>query len=177
MLFPLSDLSRSPLPRWFTRSVDAPAPVFSRRTRPQVQRLIIGILLAPGKRAVTAALSVLGLAEDPHFGTYHRILNHMTAGTSAARFGHGIRRNVFSISMPASPLSTTWLAPRSTHATNKRPSSPGKRRCGGQLEVQAGCIPLQPLCFLDAYRLPYRARRKGTSVRFSHPQDGVRLND
>ncbi|WP_407542903.1 transposase [Deinococcus radiomollis] len=31
--------------------------------------------MSPGKRTVTAALRVLGLADDPKFGTFHRLLN------------------------------------------------------------------------------------------------------
>ena len=36
---------------------------------------MIGAVLSPGKRTATAALQVLGLADDPRFGTYHRLLN------------------------------------------------------------------------------------------------------
>ena len=51
------------------------APLFSARIWPQVQLLVVGALLSPGKRIVTAALRVLGLADDPRFGTFHRLLN------------------------------------------------------------------------------------------------------
>lgn len=37
--------------------------------------LIYGTILAPGRRTVTAALSVLGLAEEANFSKYHRVLN------------------------------------------------------------------------------------------------------
>lgn len=37
--------------------------------------LLIGAILAPGKRTVTAILSVMGLCQNPHFQNYHRVLN------------------------------------------------------------------------------------------------------
>ena len=40
------------------------APVFSRRLWPWVQVLVIGAILAPGKRTVTAVLRVMGLSQE-----------------------------------------------------------------------------------------------------------------
>lgn len=37
--------------------------------------LILGAILAPGRRTVAAALCVVGLKTDPHFTNYHRVLN------------------------------------------------------------------------------------------------------
>ena len=37
--------------------------------------LLYGAILAPGRRTVTAALRVMGLADDPRFEKYHRVLN------------------------------------------------------------------------------------------------------
>jgi hypothetical protein len=51
------------------------APCFSRRVWPLVVVLLAGAILAPGKRTVTAALRVMGLAHDRGFGRYHRVLN------------------------------------------------------------------------------------------------------
>jgi hypothetical protein len=39
------------------------------------QLLLVGAILAPGKRTVTAALRVMGLAEERRFQNYHRVLN------------------------------------------------------------------------------------------------------
>ncbi len=75
MLLPLSDLSMTLLPNWFTGVLQGFAPLFSARLWPQVQLLVVGALLSPGKRTVTAALRVLGLADDPRFGTFHRLLS------------------------------------------------------------------------------------------------------
>ena len=39
------------------------------------QVLVVGALLTPGKRTVTAVLSVMGLRQSRHFQNYHRVLN------------------------------------------------------------------------------------------------------
>jgi len=75
MPFSLSDLSMTLLPKWFTGGLQGFAPLFSARIGPQVQLLVVGAILSPGKRTVTSALRVLGLADDPRFGTFHRLLN------------------------------------------------------------------------------------------------------
>lgn len=63
------------MPVALTRLMVKFAPLFSKRVWEHVQVLVVGTLLAPGKRTVTAALRVLGLAHEPHFQTYHRVLN------------------------------------------------------------------------------------------------------
>ena len=45
------------------------------RLWPQVQVLITGTLLVRGQRTVTAALRVMGLANERHFVNYHRVLS------------------------------------------------------------------------------------------------------
>lgn len=37
--------------------------------------LIYGTIMAPGRRTVTAALRMVGSADDKHFTDYHRVLN------------------------------------------------------------------------------------------------------
>ena len=51
------------------------APLFSKRVWEHVQVLVMGVLLAPGKRTVTAVLRVMGLSQERHFQNYHRVLN------------------------------------------------------------------------------------------------------
>ena len=75
MPLPLSDLSMTLLPKWFTGVLQGFAPLFSARVWPKVQLLVVGAIVSPGKRTVTAALRVLGLADDPRFGTFHRLLS------------------------------------------------------------------------------------------------------
>ena len=51
------------------------APLFTKRVWHHVQVLIVGAILAPGKRTVTAALRVMGLAQAKSFQPYHRVLH------------------------------------------------------------------------------------------------------
>lgn len=52
------------------------APCFSGVTTwTKAQILLIGTILAPGKRTVTAALRVMGLKDDMRFAQYHQVLN------------------------------------------------------------------------------------------------------
>lgn len=51
------------------------APYFSKPVWEHAQVLLVGAILAPGKRTVTAALRVMGLSEERHFQNYHRVLN------------------------------------------------------------------------------------------------------
>jgi hypothetical protein len=50
-------------------------PVFHLSTWNKVQVLLVGTLLAPGKRTVTSALRAVGLAEVLGFSKYHQVLN------------------------------------------------------------------------------------------------------
>jgi hypothetical protein len=45
--------------------------------------LLVGAILAPGKRTVTAALRVVGLSNEAQFQNYHRVLNRATWSSHA----------------------------------------------------------------------------------------------
>jgi hypothetical protein len=51
------------------------ASAFSQPTWQKVQVLILGTLLARGRRTVTAALRQMGLCEASNFSLYHHVLN------------------------------------------------------------------------------------------------------
>ena len=51
------------------------AKAFSYRIWDMVQILVIGTILTPGKRTVTAVLRTMGLQEEACFQNYHRVLN------------------------------------------------------------------------------------------------------
>jgi hypothetical protein len=53
------------------------AQAFSERTWEWVQILIVGAILAPGRRTVTAILRVMGLSDERQFQRYHRVLNRV----------------------------------------------------------------------------------------------------
>lgn len=48
---------------------------FSERVWAWVKVLLIGAILVPGQRTVTAVLRVMGLRGEAHFQNYHRVLN------------------------------------------------------------------------------------------------------
>jgi hypothetical protein len=54
------------------------APLFSERVWCHAQVLLLGAILAPKARTVTAALRVMGFATERRFTNYHRVLNRAT---------------------------------------------------------------------------------------------------
>src|SRR5258705_14023368 len=63
------------VPVTLTQRIVKFAPLLSKRVWEHVQVLVVGALLAPGKRTVTAVLRVLGLSQEGQFQKYHRVLN------------------------------------------------------------------------------------------------------
>jgi hypothetical protein len=63
------------LPESIIQVLDCFAPLFSRRVWQWATILVVGAILAPGKRTVTACLRVMGLSDEVHFQNYHRLLN------------------------------------------------------------------------------------------------------
>ena len=63
------------LPPEYCTLISAFAPIFSRCIWDHIQILLVGAILAPGKRTVTAVLQIMGLSHDRHFQNYHRVLN------------------------------------------------------------------------------------------------------
>jgi hypothetical protein len=51
------------------------APLFHARTWQKVPILLIGTILTPGKKTVSAALRVMGLKDDSKFSLFHQVLN------------------------------------------------------------------------------------------------------
>jgi hypothetical protein len=51
------------------------SPAFANPTWESAKILLLGALLACGKRTVTACLRVVGLSQEEHFQNYHRVLN------------------------------------------------------------------------------------------------------
>jgi len=59
-------------------------PLFSKSVWKNAQTLLVGAILAIGKRTVTACLRVTGKSDDPHFENYHRVLNRAQWSTLMA---------------------------------------------------------------------------------------------
>lgn len=60
------------------------APLFSRPVWRHVQVLLVGAILAPGRRMVSTALRAVGLETLPQFQRYHRVLNRAAWSSLAA---------------------------------------------------------------------------------------------
>lgn len=58
--------------------IDAFAPVFNERVWEWAKVLLVGAMLTPGKRTVSAVLRVMGLSQERQYQNYHRVLNRAT---------------------------------------------------------------------------------------------------
>ena len=63
------------LPSEYLTLIQAFAPIFSKGIWSHIQVLVLGAILAPGKRTVSAVLRIMGLNQEKHFQNYHRVLN------------------------------------------------------------------------------------------------------
>jgi hypothetical protein len=90
------------LPKEFASLMITFAPLFTKRVWHHVQVLMVGAILAPGQRTVTAALRVMGLAHAKSFQQYHRVLNRAVwSGLAGARL---LLLRLVPILAPAGPL-------------------------------------------------------------------------
>ena len=73
------------LPARFAAVILTFVPVFlQQRTWRRAELLLIGAILAPGKRTVTSLLRIAGLSRERRFTNYHRILNRAVWAPRAA---------------------------------------------------------------------------------------------
>jgi len=72
------------MPCEFVALIAAFAPLFSQPVFQHVHVLLLGAILAPGKRTVTPAFRVMGKNRDPHFQNDHRVLNRAIWASRAA---------------------------------------------------------------------------------------------
>jgi hypothetical protein len=80
-----------PLPEAIILVLAPFAPLFSHRVWLHAQLLLLGAILTPGARTVTAALRATGLAAERRFTNYHRVLNRATwSGRQASRILLGL---------------------------------------------------------------------------------------
>jgi hypothetical protein len=63
------------LPTRFAAVILSFAPLFFQRSWHHAEVLLIGAVLAPGKRTVTSLLRISGLAQARRFVNFHRVLN------------------------------------------------------------------------------------------------------
>ena len=63
------------LPTDYLSLIQIFAPYFSNCIWQHAQVLLLGAILVPGRRTVTAVLRIMGLSDERQFQTYHRVLN------------------------------------------------------------------------------------------------------
>jgi hypothetical protein len=63
------------LPADYLNLIQVFAPLFSNLVWQHAQVLLLGAILTPGPRTVSAVLRIMGLSTEKHFQTYHRVLN------------------------------------------------------------------------------------------------------
>jgi len=90
------------LPKEFLSLMLLFAPLFSQRIWQKVLVLVVGAILAPGKRTVSAILRVMGLHEQPHFQNYHRVLSR--AVWSSHKACHILLRHLIAVFAPTGVL-------------------------------------------------------------------------
>ena len=56
------------------------------RVWPQAQVLLLGAILTPGKRTVSAVLRTMGLSQEPHYINYHRVLSRAAWNSLQSHF-------------------------------------------------------------------------------------------
>jgi hypothetical protein len=64
------------LPTEIVRVLAPFAPLFSKRVWQNARILLMGAILAPGRRTVSSALRAMGLDQEKRFHRYHRLLSH-----------------------------------------------------------------------------------------------------
>src|SRR3954453_20834866 len=90
------------LPARFAAIIVAFAPLFRHRTWRHAEVLLVGAILAPGKRTVTGLLRITGLSRERHFVNYHRVLSRARwNGREAARLLLGLLVHTF---VPTGPV-------------------------------------------------------------------------
>ncbi len=78
------------------------APLFSRRVWQNAQVLLMGAILAPGRRTVSSALRAMGLDQHKQFHRYHRVLSRASwSSREASRVLLGLLVEAF---VPEGPL-------------------------------------------------------------------------
>ena len=72
------------LPARFAAVILCFAPLFRQRSWRHAEVLLIGAILAPGRRTVTSILRITGLGRERRFVNYHRVLNRAAWSARAA---------------------------------------------------------------------------------------------
>jgi DDE superfamily endonuclease len=90
------------LPKANDSLIRAFAPHFSNCIWQHAQVLLLGAILAPGRRTVAAVLRIMGLGAERQFQTYHRVLNR--AAWSSWALSHTLLKLLVQTFVPSGPI-------------------------------------------------------------------------
>ena len=90
------------LPNDYLSLIQIFAPHFSNCIWQHAQVLLLGAILAPGRRTVTAVLRIMGLSEERQFQSYHRVLNR--AVWSSWALSHTLLKLLVQTLVPHGPI-------------------------------------------------------------------------
>ncbi len=90
------------LPSDYLSLIQIFAPHFSNFVWQHAQVLLIGAILVPGRRTVTAVLRIMGLSEERQFQTYHRVLSR--AAWSSWALSRTLLRLLVQTFVPTGPI-------------------------------------------------------------------------
>src|SRR3712207_3975162 len=90
------------LPARFAAVILCFAPLFFQRSWRHAEVLLVGAILAPGRRTVAGILRITGRNRERRFANYHRVLNRAVwSGRAAARVLLGLLLDAF---VPKGPV-------------------------------------------------------------------------
>lgn len=90
------------LPKEFMSLLLTFASLFSKPVWESALVLLVGAILAPRKRTVSAILRVMGLSQAPNYQTYHRVLNR--AVWSSRKASYILLCHLIKVFVPKGPL-------------------------------------------------------------------------
>ena len=90
------------LPARFAAVILCFAPLFRQRSWRHAEVLLVGAILAPGRRTVASILRIAGLSRERRFVNYHRVLNR--AAWSGRAAGRVLLRLLLDAFVPAGPV-------------------------------------------------------------------------
>jgi DDE superfamily endonuclease len=93
------------------------APLFDSRVWSYAQLLLVGAMLAPGKRTVTSVLRIVGRGNEQHFQNYHRVLNRARWNSRAA--SQILLSLLIRTLAPSGPILVGWTIPSSGAGANR----------------------------------------------------------
>lgn len=133
------------------------APLFSNSVWINAQTLLVGSILAIGKRTVTAALRVCGLSHSAHFTNFHRVLNRASwSARLASRILLGLLLTLVDSGSAIVLAADDTIERRTARHINACGSYRDAKQ--SSLKHTVHCFGLRWLCLMLIVKLPFSSR-------------------